>query len=224
MQCGQREHTAVIMESLADVLLQQDFELRLKDGVNIPSKYTLVLGLKSQGSILAKSMEGVPLFSKGEVGWKRGGTFGQIYLGNGFVVVAAEVELYSEQGGLVMCLKKQLFPTASKIVILESIPWSMLKAWEHTGMTLGASETEDCIVSYNDSQTLAIKESLGALALIGAAGQSAVYYLHITVENALSLSDCQKFAKEITSKEGIVFSQNRMRTAVRSALQGSAYI
>jgi hypothetical protein len=202
------------------------FELRMREGRQLPKEYTLFIGLKSTGAVLAKSIEGVTLVPWGELGFKFGGPFAKIFVleSKGLVVLAAESDLHYDQAVLAEAIRGNFLEGAKRTIIVESLPWSMARTWGHTPFDLGVNEEENCTAVYDKEETVPIKEALGTHIFFAIKSKPAKYFLQLVVENAANYTDSKQLGEEITLKEGLVFVENKIRSSIRTALQGSSYI
>lgn len=202
------------------------FELKLKEGRSLPESFVLVVGLKAAGAVLAKSLEGIVLLADGDLMFKYGGPFAKVFVlkSKGMVVLAAESDIHYDQAVLAEELRASFLQQASRTIILESIPWAMARTWGHSAFDLGANEEDNCIAVYDKEETIPIKEALGAHIFSALKSKPATYYLLLSVENAANFTDSKQLEKEISTREGFTFVENKIRSSISSMLQGSSYI
>jgi hypothetical protein len=215
------------MEDIKELMeTRLGFELKMKEGKALPKEYSLFIGLKASGAILAKSLEGVMLIPWGELAFKHGGPFAKIYVleSKGCVVLAAESDLHYDQAVLAEAIRGDFLQGATRTIIVESLPWAMVRTWGHTAFDLGLSEDQNCTAVYDKEECIPIKETLGAHIFSSLKTKPVKYYLHLVIENAVNFTDSKQLGQEVASKEGLVFVENKIRSSVRTALQTSSYI
>lgn len=203
-----------------------DFELKMKQDKHLPKDYLLFIGLKSAGSVLARSIEGLTLINSGELAFKYGGPFAKVYVmeTKGIVVLAAESDIHYDQAILGEAIQRNFLEGAKRTIIVESIPWSMVRTWGHSSFELGLNEDQNCTAIYDNEESIPIKESLGAHLFFALKSKPIKYFLQLATENAVNFTDSKQLGEDITSKEGLVFIENKIRTSIRTALQASSYI
>ena len=202
------------------------FEFRMKQGRALPQAYTLVLGVRGAGSVLAKSLEGVVAVAVGEVVFKNGAALARVFVAEGRaqVAVAFETELPVDHAGAAECVRGALLAGATRVVVLESVPWSFVRTFGHCEATLGASEERNCLALYEQDEQPAVPETLGA-ALFGAVkSKPTKYFLAILFENALGLQDLREVAAWVLQKAQLGTVENKLKSNMKLLLQESAYL
>lgn len=202
------------------------FELRMKEGKELPKEYVLFIGLKASGAVLAKSIEGVIVIPWGEVGFKHGGSFAKIFVipSKSLVVLSAEADLHYEQTQVAIQIAADFLQGATKTIIVESVPWAMMRTWGHSEFELGLPEGQDYIASYDKAESIPVDLTLGKSIFTELKSKPVKYYLQILVENATNYSDCKLLADELSKNESLTFVETKIRSAVKTALQSSSYI
>lgn len=202
------------------------FEFVLRPGKSLPKEYTLVLGTRGAGSVIAKSLEGVVAVPAGAVQFQNGTPLAKVFVveSRGLVVVSFETELPIDHGEAAKCVKSGLFGAANKIVIIESAPWAFVRTFGHSEMTLGASEERNCLALYDQSDTPAIPETIGASLFAALNAKPTKYFLAILFENSLGMQDLREVSAWVGQKEPLAAVENKLRSNLKLLLQESAYI
>lgn len=202
------------------------FELRMKEGKELPKEYTLFIGLKASGAVLAKSIEGVILIPWGEVGFKHGGAFAKIFVipSKGLVILSAEADLHYDHTQIAVHLAENFLKGSTKTIIAESIPWAMMRTWGHNEFELGLPEGKDYIACYDKEESIPVELTLGKSIFTAFKSKPVKYYLQLLVENATNYSDCKLLADDISKHESLTFVETKIRSGVRTVLQSSSYI
>ena len=100
----------------------------------------------------------------------------------------------------------------------------MVRAWGHDAFTLGVDDGKNCFVEYDKSEAVPIKECLGYHIMTAIKNKPVKYYLQILEENSINYVDSKEMADKMGSKEGLQVVDNKLRTSIRTSLQGHAYI
>lgn len=206
--------------------LSYSFEFRLKPGRALPQEYTLVLGVRGAGSVLAKSLEGVVAVAAGEVIFKNGAPLARVFVAESraLVVVSFETELPVDHGEAADCIKGGLLAGAISVVVLESVPWSYIRTFGHCEATLGASEERNCLALYEQDEQPAIPETLGATLFTALKSRPTKYFLAILFENALGIQDLREVAAWVREKAQLGAVENKLKSNMKLLLQESAYL
>ena len=215
------------MEPITELAAQrQAFEFRLKPGRSLPAQYALVVGVRGAGSVLAKSLEGVVAVAAGEVIFKNGAALARVFVeeSRAQVVVAFETELPTDHGEAASCVAAALLPAASRVVIVESLPWSFARTFGHCEATLGASEARNCLARYEQGEQLAVPETLGASLFAALSTKPTQYFLAILVENALGMLDLREVAAWVCRSAQLATVDNKLKSNLKLLLQESSYL
>lgn len=214
------------------------FGWKLQEGKSLPAKYSLFIGLKHSGTVIAKSLAGIGHFPFANVEFARGGAFAKAFVhpeGN-LVTLAAEDELPYDRQALCEVFRTELFTNADKVLIIESLPSAI--ALKLSGGT-GLDEERNHFFEYQTSQDVKIKETLGyelfrtaeeAFKLAGAPQQKQSLYLqHVTSETSLTFPDLQELVAKLASLPllsaswKLTVNESRLKSALKYALQSLPY-
>lgn len=214
------------------------FKWVLRQDKQLPAKYSLVVGLKHSGAILAKSFEGIGHFHFGSVEYARGGAFAKAFVSQDghLVTLAAEDELPYDRNALCEVLKSELFVNAEKVLILESLPVAVA---QKLGGGANIDEERNHFFEFQSRAEVKIQDTLGfevlktAEEVIARSGRAAsvklLYVQHITSETSTTFPDVQEASAKLQTLPGVsaswklVVNETRLRSALKYALQALPY-
>jgi hypothetical protein len=200
--------------------------LTMKPDAQLPKEYTLILGLKAVGVVLAKSLSGLALFPKGQISFKNGGIFANIYLppGKPQVVLTVESEFLNSREIPGEVIKNGLLEGAEKILIFESIPWTVARSWGFSEFTLGVAEEQNLYTEYDSLEAVPIKDTFGYALFEKVKTKPTKYYLAILAENRINMSDVREVRKLLEDKEKLEFVENKLASSLKIFHQTMCYI
>lgn len=214
------------------------FKWVLRQDKVLPAKYSLVVGLKHSGAILAKSLGGIGHFHFGSVEYARGGAFAKAFLSQDghLVSLAAEDELPYDRNALCDVLKTELFTNADKVLIIESLPAAIVKK---LGGGANIDEERNHFFEFRSTAEVQIQDTLG-FELLRTAEEVSVqsgttpsanllYIQHITSETSTTFPDVQEAANKLQSLPQVsatwklTVNETRLKSALKYALQALPY-